>query len=63
LFVLYKNRSDLRDSIRIKSKWLAVGFSSLSFGTSASSIVIPLIDSVADIGYKVAMVWIRYKRI
>ena len=49
--------SDLRDSIIIKSKWLVVGFSSLSFGTSASSIIIPLIDSVAAIGYQVAMVY------
>ena len=42
LFELYKNMSDLKDSIRIKSKLVVVGFSALAFGTSALSIVVPL---------------------
>ena len=51
LFELYKNMSDLKDSIRIKSKWVVVGFSALAFGTSALSIVVPLVDAAAAIGY------------
>ena len=47
----------LENSIRIKSKWVVVAFSALSFGASALSIVVPLVDSVADVGYQVAMVY------
>ena len=57
LFELYKNMSDLKDSIRIKSKLVVVGFSALAFGTSALSIVVPLVDAAAAIGYQVAMVY------
>ena len=57
LFDLYKNMSDLRDSIRIKSKSIVVGFSTLSLGTSALSIVLPFVDSVAAFGYQVGMVY------
>ena len=57
LFELYKNMSDLRNSIKIKSKWTVAGFSALSLGTSALSILVPLIDSAAAIGYQVAMVY------
>jgi len=57
LFELYENMSDLRDSIRIKSKWVVAGFSALSLGTSALSIIVPLVDSAAAIGYQVAMVY------
>ena len=57
LFELYKNMSDLKDSIRIKSKLVVVEFSALAFGTSALSIVVPLVDAAAAIGYQVAMVY------
>ena len=49
--------TDLKDSIRLKSKWVVAGFSALAFGTSALSLLVPLVDTATAIGYQVAMVY------
>ena len=41
----------------IKLKFVVAGFSALSFGTAASSIIILCSDSIATIGYQVAMIY------
>ena len=56
-FELYENMSDFRDSIRIKSNLVVFGFSALSLGTSAISILVPFVDTFTSIGYQVAMVY------
>ena len=57
LFELYEDMTDLKDSIRLKSKWVVAGFSALAFGTSALSLLVPLVDTATAIGYQVAMVY------
>ena len=49
--------TDLKDSIRLKSKWVVAGFSALAFGTSALSLLVPIVDTATAIGYQVAMVY------
>ena len=56
-FDLFGSMSDLRDSIRTKSNLVVTGFSLLSLGTSALSILLPLLDTATTIGYQVAMVY------
>ena len=48
LFELYEDMTDLKDSIRLKSKWVVAGFSALAFGTSALSLLVPLVDTSAS---------------
>ena len=49
--------SGFRDSIRIKSNLVVAGFSALSLGTSAISILVPFVVTFTSIGYQVAMVY------
>ena len=57
LFELYENMSDMKESIKQKAKLAVFGFSALSCGTSALSMLVPLVDAAASIAYQVAMVY------
>ena len=57
LFEFYNNLTNIKDSIKTKAYLTVTSFSALSCGTSSLSLIFPLVDAVAAIGYQVAMVY------
>lgn len=57
IFQLYENISVFRTSAKIKATLSVIGYSTLSCGTSALSLIVPVVDSFISIGYQVGMVY------
>lgn len=57
IFEMYEDMNDIKEEAKTKAIIAVVGYSLLTFGTSALSIVVPFVDAVAAIGYQVAMVY------
>ena len=56
-FEHYGNMNAIKDKARLKANLSVAGYSALSLGTSAISIVVPVVDCALTIGYQVAMVY------
>lgn len=57
IFEMYEDMNDIKEEAKTKAIIAVVGYSLLTCGTSALSIVVPFVDAVAAIGYQVAMVY------
>ena len=57
IFEMYENMKIIKEEAKTKAIIAVVGYSLLTCGTSALSIVIPFVDAAAAIGYQVAMVY------
>ena len=57
VFEMYENMTVMKEKAKIQATMAVVGYSTLALGTSALSIVVPLVDAAAAIGYQVAMVY------
>ena len=56
-FELYSSINVFKERAKIKANITAAGYSILTLGSSAISIVVPFVDSALTIGYQVAMVF------
>ena len=56
-FELYDCMTAIKENANKKANLTAAGFSLLSFGSSALSIIVPFVDNVITIGFNVAMVF------
>ena len=57
VFELFENMTVMLQSAKIKAIWCAVLYSSLACGSSALSLIVPLVDTALAIGYQVAMIF------
>jgi len=57
IFQLYENISVFKKSAKIKATFSVLGYSALSCGTSALSLIVPVVDSVISIIYQIGMVY------
>ena len=56
-FEHYSSMDSIKEKARLKANLSVAGYSALAFGSSAISLVIPVVDCALTIGYQVAMVY------
>ena len=56
-FEQYESMNAIKEKAKIKANLVVAGYSLLSCGSSALSLVVPLVDNVLAVGYQVAMVY------
>ena len=56
-FEHYSKMNAIKEKARLKANWSVAGYSALALGSSAISIVVPVVDCALTIGYQVAMVY------
>jgi hypothetical protein len=57
IFGLFSNMNAIKEKAKLKASLAAAGYSALALGSSALSLVVPLVDCALAIGYQVAMVY------
>ena len=57
VFEKYKNMNSIKEKCKFSSTLAVTGYSALACGSSALSIIVPLVDSILAISYQVAMVY------
>ena len=57
VFQLYSNMNAIKEKAKLKAYLCVAGYSTLAFGSSSLSLVLPLVDCGLTIGYEVAMVY------
>ena len=57
IFESFDSMNAIKKKAKIKADLAVTGYCLLSFGTSALSLIVPLVDSAITIGYQVAMVY------
>lgn len=57
IFNICEDMNAIKEIAKKKASWLVTGYSALSCGTSALSLLVPFVDSITTIGYQVAMTY------